>query len=156
MSKNTFLYQANTCQNNVCICSHSQSLASLELLRHCSRCLTQNANESFHHLLWNLAPKEQFNSSKEIMLAVEMARMYWNQGRFSANMTFLSFAGLNPSVRAETCFRRQDALRIYKANYTPPPDKVEERRHRKAAKRNLGFKADPHYQSGQYHSGGNL
>ena len=85
------------------------------------------------------------------MLAVEMARMYFNLGRYSANMILLSSAGLNPSSRAKECFAKQDRNRVTKAKYTPPPEKEEERRKAKAAKRSIGFKAD--YNSGQYHSG---
>ena len=79
--------------------------------------------------------------------------MYFNLGRFSANVILMFSAGLNPSLRAKACFSKQDEERIRKTNYTPSPEKEEERCKAKAAKRNLGFKPDPNYQSGQYHSG---
>ena len=42
-------------------------------------------------------------------------------------------AGNEPTIRAEACFKKQDQERIYKAYYTSPPDKVEERSKTKAA-----------------------
>ena len=40
-------------------------LADVQFLEGCKECSTQNANESFNHSVWSLAPKEQFNSPLE-------------------------------------------------------------------------------------------
>ena len=40
----------------------------------------QNVNESYHHVVWNLAPKEQLNSPLEIKLAVEIETLLLNSG----------------------------------------------------------------------------
>jgi hypothetical protein len=37
-------------------------LSRSTLLAGCVNCYTQNQNESFHHLLWSILPKDQFHS----------------------------------------------------------------------------------------------
>lgn len=130
-----------------------QDLANITLLEHCQMCITQNANESFNSLTWSLAPKEVFNSPNEIMLALEMARMYFNQGRLSANMILLPSVGLNPSLRAHTCFLKMDLQRVQKSIHKEDEEVKHRRLMLKASKRHIGFKADTSYQSGSYHSG---
>ena len=43
---------------------------SKEFLVSCKDGKTQNVNESYHHVVWNLAPKEQLNSPLEIKINV--------------------------------------------------------------------------------------
>ena len=45
-------------------------LGSKEFLASCEDGKTQNVNESYHHVVWNLAPKEQLNSPLEIKINV--------------------------------------------------------------------------------------
>ena len=45
-------------------------LGSKEFLASCEDVKTQNVNESYHHVVWNLAPKEQLNSPLEIKINV--------------------------------------------------------------------------------------
>ena len=45
-------------------------LGSKEFLANCEDGKTQNVNESYHHVVWNLAPKEQLNSPLEIKINV--------------------------------------------------------------------------------------
>lgn len=45
-------------------------LGDANFLAGCERCATQNPNESLHHVIWGLAPKEQYTSPRETGLAV--------------------------------------------------------------------------------------
>ena len=40
-----------------------ERLSNLAFLTDCSNTLTSNNNESYHYVLWGLAPKEQYTSS---------------------------------------------------------------------------------------------
>ena len=48
-------------------------LASDELLSKCLHGGTQNNNESFHHIIWNLCPKEVFVGRRRLEIAVNTA-----------------------------------------------------------------------------------
>ena len=45
-------------------------LGDEKFLKACKNIATSNANEPYHHVLWGLAPKEAFCSTKEIDLAI--------------------------------------------------------------------------------------
>lgn len=47
-----------------------KDLADLRLLENCTRCLTQNANESLHSVIWSLAPKEEYKSANEVAVGL--------------------------------------------------------------------------------------
>ena len=55
-------------------------LGSKEFLASCEHFKTQNVNESYHHVVLNLAPKEQLNSPLEIKLAAEITTLLLNSG----------------------------------------------------------------------------
>ena len=50
------------------------------LLENCKDARTQNPNESFNHVIWNLAPKEQLVSPLETSLAINIAVSLFNSG----------------------------------------------------------------------------
>ena len=56
-------------------------LANKELIEACSRGLTQNANESFHHLVWSLVPKGLPASANEVNMGSKLAVLFWNLDR---------------------------------------------------------------------------
>ena len=49
-----------------------EKLSNSAFLSDCSNALTSNANESYHHVLLDLVPKEQYTSSEVIELAVQL------------------------------------------------------------------------------------
>ena len=57
----------------------------------------QNVNESNHHVVWNLALKEQSNSPLEIKLAVEIATLLLNSGMKSTYNSIFIDAGISVS-----------------------------------------------------------
>ena len=88
------------------------------------------------------------------MLGVQMAQLYYNQGRLSSNMLLFSTAGLPPSLRLQDASTRSDRKRLElgKAAATPACKKRRQELH--GARRQLGFKSDKsHYQAASFHSG---
>ena len=55
-------------------------LGSRELLAKCIDGYTQNANESFHSLVWKLCPKILHLGSKAVEVACALAVSQWNDG----------------------------------------------------------------------------
>ena len=55
-------------------------LGDERLLAGCEKCYTQNANESLHHVVWSMAPKEQYNSPQEISTAISLGVLQYNRG----------------------------------------------------------------------------
>ena len=55
-------------------------LGSEEFLVGRERCLDQNNNESLHHVVWGMAPKEQYTTQQETSLAVSMGVLLFNNG----------------------------------------------------------------------------
>ena len=47
-----------------------QKLGDRDFLDSCKKLMSSNANESYHNVLWGLAPKERFCSPNEVQLAV--------------------------------------------------------------------------------------
>ena len=71
-------------------------MGSKEFLASCEDSKTQNVDESYHHVVWNLAPKEQLNSPLEIKLAVEIATLF-NIGIKSTYNSIFIDAGITVS-----------------------------------------------------------
>lgn len=46
----------------------------------CEKCLDQNKNECLHHVVWSMAPKEQYTSQQEASLAVALGVLVFNNG----------------------------------------------------------------------------
>ena len=55
-------------------------LGSEEFLVGCEKCLDQNKNECLHHVVWGMAPKEQYTSQQEASLAVALGVLVFNNG----------------------------------------------------------------------------
>lgn len=59
------------------------ALSDKRLLVACEQGKDQNANESLHHVIWNLVPKEQHHSPQEVSLGINLAVMLFNIGQES-------------------------------------------------------------------------
>ena len=55
-------------------------LTDQNFLEGCKDCYTQNSNESLNHVIWSLAPKEQFVSEHETTLAIILGVCIFNDG----------------------------------------------------------------------------
>lgn len=138
-----------------------RDLADIRLLENCSRCLTQNANESLHSLIWSLAPKEVFKSPNEVETAIGLGCMFFNQGK-SASIQRV-YGALDPPLRltprSQTILRDLDEERVRKADHKEKPETKQaryKRKHSRLVRLNaFARKEGPSYQSGQFHERSN-
>ena len=56
------------------------ALDNEKFLESCKKILSSNNNESFHNLLWGLAPKEFYSSPEEVELAIFISVCLFNSG----------------------------------------------------------------------------
>lgn len=94
-----------------------EKLGNEQFLDGCKNLLSSNANESFHHVLWGLAPKEQYNSPKETELAMNIAVCLFNNGFTWTYKTLLSSCNLSFSSESINIFTSVDSKRIANAEY---------------------------------------
>ena len=74
-------------------------LGDEHFLAGCEKCVTQNPNESLHHVIWGLAPKEQYTSSRETSLAVGLGCLLFNSGLEVTYTQLLPKIGLSKEVQ---------------------------------------------------------
>ena len=92
-------------------------LSSVPFLEGCKECYTQNPNESLHHIIWSMSPKECYNSPHETSLAISLGVCQFNNG-FVYTMTKM-FEQLDipifPSMLS--IWKKIDNIRVEKANH---------------------------------------
>ena len=98
-----------------------QDLSDIGLLSSCSRAMTQNQNESLHHVIWSLVPKEQYNSTTEVELAIHLVVLYFNIGRAAANREIFGRLELPLVPHAMVVFQSVDKDRVYRAQHQKTP-----------------------------------
>ena len=86
-------------------------LSDEDLLKRCVHAKTQNANESFHNIIWKIAPKAIFVGRKTIETAVSLAACQFTMGAsFRTVLQWRKFSFLSGGARAinfpsrEKCF----------------------------------------------------
>ena len=123
-------------------------LGDANFLAGCEKCLTQNPNESLHHVTWGLAPKEQYTSPRETSLAVGLGCLL--EVTYSQ---LLPSIGLNVSEEMISAWMKIDKKRSYGADYK---ERSEIKERRKKHKRQRAKKADAfvHNEGMQYKSQG--
>ena len=91
-----------------------EELASDTLLNKCKHGGTQNANESFHHLIWQRCPKSIFVGRKRLEIAVADATIVYNEGE-QAREAIYDKLGIEPGVYTEFGHKVIDNSRILKS-----------------------------------------
>ena len=116
----------------------------------CKKSVTQNPNESLHHVTWGLAPKEQYTSSRETSLAVGLGFLLFNSGLEVTYTQLLLKIGPSVSSLMINSWEDINEKRIYSAGYNEKP----EIKRRKKYKRQKVKKADAfvHQEGVQYQS----
>lgn len=71
------------CSSGRCSTASVDRLGEPELLESAIDGFTQNANESFHHLLWDFCPKTVFTSSTIVAIAAGLAVLQFNKGNIA-------------------------------------------------------------------------
>ena len=97
-------------------------LSDINLLESCQNATTQNANESVNHVIWSLAPKEQFVSPLETSLAVNLAVVKFNAGTEYLMMRLFDHAGINYTWEMQAQWRAIDRERMRCGNYASSAD----------------------------------
>ncbi len=94
-----------------------ETLTSTDLLSRCTHGGTQNVNESFHHLIWSLCPKEVFVGWRRLDIAVCSAVLQYNDGKMSKLAVFESM-GIQHGRFHQQYIKIADEKRIKGAHVT--------------------------------------
>ena len=127
-----------------------ERLADEAFLEGCKNCYTQNPNESLNHLIWSLAPKEQFVSNQKTSLA-GLAVCIFNNGYAYLLSQLLEQCNLNYSYESIKRWQFLDMERVRDADYRSQEDRKVQRKiqRRIRCKKQDGFK---HLEGMQYKS----
>lgn len=129
-------------------------LGNEKFLESCKNILSSNPNESFHHLLWGLAPKEIFNSSQEVNLAIQMSVCIYNSGFLWTYKKLLEECEIEISNTSLSVFRQIDTVRIKSADYQSSEGRKNKRKQCRRKKNNSADAFAKDYKSGNFHATG--
>ena len=90
-------------------------LSDVAFLEGVKYCYTQNPNESLHHVIWSLAPKETYNSPHETSLAINLGVRVFNNGFHYTLSNMMKKLGLNILPSMEHIWKMVDIERIKQA-----------------------------------------
>ena len=128
-------------------------LGDEKFLAGCEKCVTQNANESLHHVICGLCPKEQYNSPQECSLAVSLGVLLFNSGMEVIYPELLCNLDLTVTPRMIKTWRKVDNKRVRDGEYK---EREEVKVRRRKFKNQKAKKADAfiHIEGLQYKSQG--
>lgn len=86
-------------------------LSKPQLLRRCLKGKTQNANESYNSVLWNICPKRGFAGKKIVEIAAYEAALAFNEGNTAKNQV-LEVLKIVPGKYFERAMENFDILRV--------------------------------------------
>ena len=92
-------------------------LADKHFLESVKKCSTQNPNESLNHVIWSLAPKEQFVSSQETSLAISLGVCIFNDGLKYTLKKMFDLCNLSCASSSERIWKSLDEQRLKNGNY---------------------------------------
>ena len=107
-----------------------EGLTSTELLSRCTHGGTQNVNESFHHIIWSLCPKEIFVGWRRLDIAVSSATLQYNEGKAS-KLAVCAYLGLSHSKYHQQYASMMDKGRI-KGSLVTEGQKAKRRKNQEA------------------------
>ena len=123
-----------------------KDLSSDELLHKCLHGGTQNANESFHHMIWERCPKEIFVSKDRLEISVDDATIMYDDGEMGRLDIFKK---LNLSIGRHQIaeYYRLDKVRVKSANIQC---QLKSKNKRKARSIAAAKESDNSYASGAF------
>jgi hypothetical protein len=110
------------------------ALSNKKLLEGCVQCLTQNANESLHHCIWNLVPKDTYHSPMEISLGINLAVSIFNDGQLSTMTAVMEHEYVTVSQQSIQTWASMDKKRILDGNRVVQPEVKLQRKEKRKAK----------------------
>ena len=130
-----------------------EKLGDPTFLAGCEGALTQNVNESLHHAIWSLAPKDQYTSASETSLAIKLGTIIFNDGLAPLLKSLLPMIGMQVGNASEAAWIALDTLRAENKKYK---DSDKTKTSRKRLKRIKTKKQDAfvHEEGIQYKSQG--
>ena len=105
-------------------------LADVSLLRRCLRGATQNQNESFNALIWQLSPKTLFCGASVVKLSTDVAVAQFNHGMMTL-LRVLVEMGCRPGLFTEQHLKSEDVSRVSKSTRKS----TETEKHRRKVRR---------------------
>ena len=88
-----------------------ERLSEPELLKRCSRAMTQNSNESLHNMIWKVCPKTIFVGRKMIETAVAIAACQFTMGA-TFKVTLCKMLGIEPGSTLVRFTREESKKRV--------------------------------------------
>ena len=92
-------------------------LGNKKFLDGCRNFHSTNPNESFHHIIWGMAPNKQFNSSQEIEFVVNLSTCKFNSGFTWTFKILFRQLDMQLSKDSECIFNCIDKILIYQSDY---------------------------------------
>ena len=119
-----------------------ERLGSASFLEGVKQCYTQNSNESFNHLMWSLAPKDQHVSADEVSLALSLAVCIFNKGMVYTMVEIHNACNFEISPGQIAIWANIDKTRIRVGDYRM----AEEQKIKRRIKRGLRCKKQDAFQ----------
>ncbi|GFT69263.1 uncharacterized protein TNCV_2254091 [Trichonephila clavipes] len=108
---------------------HYFKLCDQKLLEMCLHGLTQNANESFNGVLWNIVPKQNFVELQSLKLGASIAVLHFNEGA-SGLLKVINKLGFNAGSYMIRVLKLYDHRRINDAErHSLPFTKLKRKKH---------------------------
>ncbi|CAC5368666.1 unnamed protein product [Mytilus coruscus] len=128
-------------------------LSSLQLLKGAEKCLTQNQNESLHHVIWSYLPKGEYHSPTETLLGVALAVGHFNDGMVNFNTQLFHEINLKVGIN-KSIWAAIDNTRLRHAAYKHSDNVKQRRKDLKAmeAAKLDSLQYDDSYSKEQYYS----
>ncbi|XP_070579536.1 uncharacterized protein [Ptychodera flava] len=130
------------------------ALADEALLKNAEMCLTQNANESLHHVIWGLVPKEQNHGRLSLELRIAMGIAHFNSGLEKFNCRLYDGLRLPIPEISRKMWKELDGERIRDIEVkssSPAKKRRKINKYRHLAKMDkFEYQEGPSYASGQF------
>ena len=96
-------------------------LGSEQFLAGCEKCPDQNRNESLHHVIWGMSPKEQFTSQQEASLSVSLGVLVFNNGMDKTLKELMLMVDLKVHSSMRVGWQHIDRKRMNTSDYKTKP-----------------------------------
>ena len=116
------------------------SLTDKALLQQCLRGATQNLNEAFNAMIWNLCPKQAFAGAEVVEISAHLAAARFNHGA-ATFLAELREMGCTTGCFIEAYLRVEDAARVRQAEVKAGERQIKRRKTLRKRKKGYEEKA---------------
>ena len=129
-------------------------LSNLDFLSGCKNCLTQNNNESLHHVLWSFVSEDQYNGVIGVQSGCNIGICVFNSGFLKTFSAICEKLGINVTIGMKSAWLKKDSTRIQMNNrqclITNKKRRKELNRNKKAKLDKFDYLEGPTYKSGHF------